>query len=65
MKRKPTVGRTDSTPKVSDAAPKPITIPAHEIGLSLRISDEALKEFDEVQESTNNAAEEIRKYSWR
>ena len=41
------------------------TILASEVGLSLTISDEALKEFDRIQEETVRAAEENQNFSWR
>ena len=41
------------------------TIPASDVGLSLTLSEEALKEFDRIQEKTIRAAEESHKFSWR
>ena len=46
-------------------APKPKTILASKIGLSLTISDKALKDFDRIQEETIKAAEQDQKFSWR
>ena len=63
-----TTNRTDhSTDPTPDAgqAPKRKTIQASEVGLSLTLSDEALKEFDRIQEETIKAAEESHKFSWR
>ena len=41
------------------------TIPASEVGVTLTISDEALKELDRIQEETMKAAKEGQKFSWR
>ena len=41
------------------------TILASEVGLSLTISDKALKEFDRIQEETVRAAEKNQNFSWR
>ena len=41
------------------------TIPASEVGLSLSLSDEALEEFDRIQEETIRAAEKDQNFSWR
>ena len=41
------------------------TIPASEVGVSLTISDEALKEVQRLQEETIKAAQEVHKFSWR
>ena len=60
--------RTDRSPDTKlDSGPTagPKTVPAHEVGLSLTISDKALKEFDRKQEETIKAAENDRKFSWR
>ena len=46
-------------------APKRKTILASEVGLSLTLSDETLKEFDRIQEETIRAAEKEQKFSWR
>ena len=46
-------------------APKRKTIPASKVGLSLTISDKALKEFDRIQEETIKAAEKDQNFSWR
>ena len=55
---------TDPTPD-ADQAPERKTIPASDVGLSLTLSDEALKEFDRIQEKTIRAAEENQNFSWR
>ena len=56
-----------STGPTSDTGqtPKRKTIPAREVGLSLTISDKALKEFDQKQEKTIKDAEKDQKFSWR
>lgn len=41
------------------------TIAASEVGVTLRISDQALKELDKIQEETIKAAQEDQKFSWR
>ena len=41
------------------------TIPASKVGVTLRISEKALKEIDRIQEKTIRAAQEDRKFSWR
>ena len=41
------------------------TIPASDVGVTLRISDEALRELDQIQEETIKAAQENQKFSWR
>ena len=40
------------------------TILACEVGLSLTLSDETLKEFDRIQEEIISAAEKDQKFSW-
>ena len=63
-----TTNRTDhSTDPKPDAGhdTERKTIPASEVGLSLTLSEEALKEFDRIQEETIRAAEESHKFSWR
>ena len=57
--------------KRTDPTPNPVqphkrkTIPASDVGVSLTISDKALKEVDRLQEETIKAAEEAQKFSWR
>ena len=41
------------------------TIPASQVGVTLRISDETLKKLDRIQEETIRAAQEDQKFSWR
>ena len=41
------------------------TLPASDVGVTLRISDEALKKLDRIQEETIKAAQEDQKFSWR
>ncbi len=54
----------DTAPEPGPAA-KPKTVPASKVGLSLTISDKALKDFDRKQEETIKAAENDQKFSWR
>ena len=42
-----------------------VTISASDVGVTLRISDEALKELDRIQEENIKAAQEDQKFSWR
>ena len=44
---------------------KRTTIPASKVGVTLTISDKALKELDRIQEKTVKAAQEDEKFSWR
>ena len=46
-------------------APERRTIPASEVGLSLTLSEETIKEFDRIQEETIRAAEKDQNFSWR
>ena len=64
MTTKPTDHNTDPKPHAGQD-PERKTIPASEVGLSLTISDEALKEFDRIQEETIKAAEKNQDFSWR
>lgn len=57
--------RSPDTKPDSGPAAKPKTVPASKVGLSLTISDKALKDFDRKQEETINAAESDQKFSWR
>ena len=41
------------------------TIPSGEVGVTLTISDKALKKLDQIQEETIKAAQEDQKFSWR
>ena len=64
MATKRTDHRPDPTPK--SAKPSgPKTVPASRVGLSLTISDKALRDFDRKQEKTIKAAEQDQKFSWR
>ena len=64
MASKRTDRRSDAAPASAPAA-KPKTVPANKVGLSLTISDKALKDFDRKQEETIKAAEQDQKFSWR
>ena len=56
----------DATPSQDTAhGSKRTTIPASEVGVTLTISNEALKELDRIQEETIKAAQEGQKFSWR
>ena len=41
------------------------TILASKVGVTLTISDKALKELDQIREETIKAAQEDQKFSWR
>ncbi len=41
------------------------TISASDVGVTLRISDKALRKLDQIQEETIKAAQEDQKFSWR
>ena len=41
------------------------TIPAKDVGVTLRISDEALKERDQIQEETIKGAQDDQDFAWR
>lgn len=41
------------------------TISASDVGVTLRISDETLKEIEQIQEENIKAAQEDRKFAWR
>ena len=64
MPTKRTASNTDPTSNTG-RAPKRKTIAASKVGLSLTISDEALKEFDRMQEKTIKAAGKDQNFSWR
>ena len=59
------------TPRVAERSQetaqesKRTTIPASEVGVTLTISDKALKEIDRIQEENIKAAQEGQKFSWR
>ncbi len=48
----------------SKPTPGPRTVSASRLGLSLRIRDETLKEYERIREKTINEAED-RNFSWR
>lgn len=41
------------------------TISASDVGVTLRISDETLKEIEQIQEENIKAAQEDQKFAWR
>ncbi|MCY4620147.1 MAG: hypothetical protein OXD50_16585 [Chloroflexi bacterium] len=63
-----TIERTDSnadpTPDTGQDLGRK-TILASDVGLSLTLSEEAVKEFDRIQEETIRAAEKDQNFSWR
>ena len=40
-------------------------MPASDVGVTLKISDKALRTLDQIQEETIKAAQEDQKFSWR
>ena len=46
-------------------SPKGTTISARDVGVTLKVSDKALKELDRIQEEAIKAAQEDPKFSWR
>lgn len=58
-------GRRPNAESTSGQNTKPKTVPASEVGLSLTISDKALKEFDRKQEVAIKATENDQNFSWR
>ena len=54
-----------SGPEDNAQVPKRKTIPASDVGVSLTISEKALKEVDRIQEQTIKAAKEVQAFSWR
>ncbi|MCY4189717.1 MAG: hypothetical protein OXD42_00025 [Rhodospirillaceae bacterium] len=57
--------RSPDTKSETGPAAGPKTVPASKVGLSLTISDKALKDFDRKQEETIKATESDQKFSWR
>lgn len=57
--------RSTSGPRGATAVSERPTIPASDVGVTLRISDKALRKLDEIQEETARAAQEDQKFSWR
>ena len=64
MTKKRTNHSTDPTQDTGQA-PTRKTVAASDVGLSLTISDEALKKFDRIQEETIKTIEKDQKFSWR
>lgn len=54
-----------SPPQETTESQERKTIPASKVGVTLRISEEALRELDRIQEKTIKAAQEDQKFSWR
>lgn len=52
------------TRHINKALKRP-TLAAQEVGVTLTISDEALKEIDDKQAKTIKAAQEDQNFSWR
>jgi len=59
-----TTERTDDTTDPRQFSGRK-TIRASDVGLSLTLSAEAVREFDRIQEETIKAAEKDQNFSWR
>ena len=57
--------RSASPSRETDDVSERTTILASDVGVTLRISDKALRELDQIQEETIKAAQEDQKFSWR
>ena len=58
--------RDRATPsREATSVSKRTTIPASDVGVTLRISDKALRKLDQIQEEAIKAAQEDQKFSWR
>ena len=57
-------GRDPQSQKVADDS-KRRAIPASKVGVTLTISDKALKEIEQIQEEAIKAAQQDRKFAWR
>ena len=57
--------RSASPSGEADNVSERTTLPASDVGVTLRISDEALRELERIQEETVKAAQEDQKFSWR
>ena len=58
--------RDSATPsRETTESPKGTTISARDVGVTLKVSDKALKELDRIQEEAIKAAQEDPKFSWR
>lgn len=64
MATKPSDPSTDPTPDRGGSIERK-SVPASSVGLSLTLSDKALRDFDRKQEETIKAAEKDREFSWR
>ena len=64
MSKKETPRARDRSKETTQVS-KRTTIPASEVGVTLTISDKALKEIDRIQEENIKAAQEGQKFSWR
>ena len=57
--------RPASAPREATDVSERITIPASDVGVTLRISDKALRKLDQIQEEIVKAAQADQKFSWR
>ncbi len=54
-----------SAPRKATDVSERTTIPASDVGVTLKISDKVLRELDQIQEESVKAAQEDQKFSWR
>ena len=64
MPTRRTPARSEPSQETTQALKRP-TISASDVGVTLRISDETLKEIEQIQEENIKAAQEDQKFSWR
>ena len=64
MTNRQTFGKA-KRPRGGNDAPERKTIAAKEVGVTLRISDEALKKLDQIQEETIKGAQNDQDFAWR
>ena len=58
-------GSSLPAPKGTRVFKEVATLNANEVGITLRVDEEVLKKFDEIQEETTKAAQESQKFAWR
>ena len=61
----PQTPRSPCTSRETTDVSERTTISASDVGVTLRVSDDALKKLDQIQEETIKAAQEDEKFSWR
>ena len=64
MAKSKTLRKDDCMRQIFDHS-KRIKIPAREVGVTLKVSDEAIAELDRIAEENAKAAQDAGKYLWR